>query len=567
MNEMVTMVFTDLVNSTALKNHLPGSDITARNEIYRDTILFPHRERVENTLANYGGRKVETIGDAFFLVFPNPIQALLWAIAIQKNHAEVAIPTPLGSLQLTIGMHTGCPLPDGNNFIGQEVDYAARVAALASGGQILLSEATATFVRDAHIDEILLHYHGDRYLKGIGEAAIFEALYEDKQPQPLKQNDLKAFLTLLTPLNLELLLIKKAYQACSPPDWPYPIPDTLEEILTQLNTMPPGKSKYTKTEQFLAYLVADSTLSQSVSQNLKIWGEQNIQDFPQLLNEVQQTLGIKSSSDEPYLMVVIRRSEQNSISNSNQANRYFVDAWLITDDRTQSRSTGEQLSKPESFREALLFDEIPELLKIFLAQSAKYSSSKLTIEIFLPLDLINQSVDSWEIDDELGLPVTLGSQYKIVVRSYERILPTYLYKGFWQEKWKIAQQLTDMEVGKALICGDSNNLKKLFVDLNQPDIIGLKLTTAPVQTGKGSVFALILKTAIPVALWLRQNLANNCDEKIDGLLQCCIDQLPENVKMKRLDAILEPPDTHIGHHLSLLWENPDRLPPNIDYSM
>lgn len=567
MNEMVTMVFTDLVNSTAVKNHLEGSDITERNCLYRDTILFPHRERVENTLANYGGRKVETIGDAFFLVFPNPVQALLWSVAIQKSHADTPIPTPLGSLQLTIGMHTGCPLADGNNFIGQEVDYTARVAALASGGQILLSEATATFVRDAHIDEILLHSHGDRQLKGIGKAAIFEALYNNKQPQPLKQNDLKTYLTLLTPLNLEFLLVKKAYLACSPQDWPYPIPDTLEEILVQLNTMPPGKSKYTKAEQFLAYLAADSTLSQSICQNLKIWGEQNIQDFTQLLNEVQQTLGVKFTSGEPYLMVVIRRSEQNSVTNPKQGNRYFVDAWLITDALTQGSSIGEQLSKPESFRETLTFDEIPELLKIFLAQIARYSSSKLTIEIFLPLDLMNQSVDSWEIDDELGVPVTLGSQYKIVVRSYERILPTYLYKGFWEEKWKIAQQLTDIEVGKTLIPGDCNNLKRLFVELNKPDIIGLKLTTAPVQTGKGSVFALILKTAIPLAIWLRQDLAKNCDEKIDGLLQCGIHQLPENVKMKRLDAVLEPPDTHIGHHLSLLWEDPYRLPPDIDYSM
>lgn len=567
MYEMVTMVFTDLVNSTAVKNHLPGSDITERNRLYRDTILYPHRERVENTLANYGGRKVETIGDAFFLVFSNPVQALLWSIAIQKNHAEAPIPTPLGSLQLTIGMHTGCPLADGDKFIGQEVDYAARIAARASGGQILLSEVTANFIRDARIDGIVLHYHGDRHLKGIGEAAIFEALYYNKQPQPLKQNDLKAFLTLLTPLNLEFSLVKKAYQTCSPPDWPYPIPDTLEGILVQLNTMPPGKSKYTKTEHFMAYLMADSALSQSVSQNLKTWGEQNIQEFPQLLNEVQESLGIKSTSEEPYLMVVIRRSEQNSATNSTQRNRYFVDAWLITDDRIQSASIGEQLSKPESFKETLTFDEIPELLKIFLAQIAKYSSSKLTIEIFLPLDLMNQAVDSWEIDDEYDFSVTLGSQYKIVVRSYERILPTYLYKGFWEEKWKIAQQLTDIEVGKTLISGDSNNLKKLFVELNQPDIIGLKLTTAPVQTGKGSVFALILKTAIPVALWLRQNLADNCDEKMNGLLQCYINQLPENVKMKRLDAVKEPPDTHIGHHLSLLWEDPDRLPPDIDYSM
>ncbi len=567
MYEMVTMVFTDLVNSTAVKNHLPGSDITARNQIYCDTILYPHRERVETTLTGYGGRKVATIGDAFFLVFPNPVQALLWAIDIQKNHTDTPIPTPLGTLQLTIGMHTGCPLTDGDNFIGQEVDYAARVAARASAGQILLSEVTASFIRNACIDGILLHYHGDRNLKGIGEVPLFEALYDNKQPQPLKDSNLKALVTLLTPLNLEFSLIKTAYLACCPPDWPYPVPNTLEGILVQLNTMPPGKSKYPKTEQFLAYLVADSTLSQSIAQILKIWGEQNIQDFLQLLNEVQQSLGIKPTNGEPYLMVVIRRSEQDSVTNANQRNHYFVDAWLINDTLTQGNSIGEQLTKPESFQETLTFEQIPALLKIFLAQITKYSCSKLTIEIFLPLDLINQSVDNWEIDDELGIPVTLGSQYKIVVRSYERILPTYLYKGFWEEKWKLVQQFTDTEVGKALISGDSKNLKALFVELNKPNIVGLKLTTAPVQTGKGSVFALILKTAIPVALWLRQNQETNYDEKLTELLQCCIEQLPETVRMKRLDAMQETSDTHIGHHLSLLWENPYRLPPDIDYSI
>lgn len=188
MSQMVTMVFTDLVNSTAVKNHLPGSDITARNRIYRDTILLPHRQRVENSLNSYNGRKVETIGDAFFLVFPNPIPAVQWAVAIQINHLEEPISTPLGSLQLKIGMHTGCPLAEGNNFIGQEVDYTARVAALANAGQILLSEVTAAFVRSAGIANLALHSHGERDLKGIGTVPIFELLYNNKQPQPLKES-------------------------------------------------------------------------------------------------------------------------------------------------------------------------------------------------------------------------------------------------------------------------------------------------------------------------------------------------------------------------------------------
>lgn len=185
------MVFTDLVNSTAVKKHLEGSDISARNRIYRDTILMPHRQRIEANLAAYGGRVVNTEGDAYFLVFPQAALAAQWASTVQISHTSDPIPTPLGSLQVRIGMHTGSPLPDGDDFIGQEVDYAARVAALAKGGQILLSEVTAVFVRNAHIAGFRLHSHGDRNLKGIGEVPIFELLYDNKEPQPLEANQPK----------------------------------------------------------------------------------------------------------------------------------------------------------------------------------------------------------------------------------------------------------------------------------------------------------------------------------------------------------------------------------------
>jgi len=183
---LITMVFIDLVSSTAVKLKLPGKDITENNRLYRDTILFPHRHRVESSLSAYGGRKVETIGDAFFLVFANPVEAVQWAINIQMSHINDPIPTPLGLLQVTIGMHTGSPLPDDENFIGHEVDYAARVAALASAGQILLSEATEVLVRFSRSTNLTTHRHGDRNLKGIGSVPIFEVLYNNKQPQPLK---------------------------------------------------------------------------------------------------------------------------------------------------------------------------------------------------------------------------------------------------------------------------------------------------------------------------------------------------------------------------------------------
>ena len=179
-DRIVTLVFTDLVNSTAVKKHLPGSDISARNRMYFETILKPHRQRVEAALADYGGRVVSTEGDSYFLVFSNAASAARWAVSVQISHLEDPIATPLGALQVKIGMHTGSPLQDGEDYIGQEVDYAARIASAAKGGEILLSEVTAVLVRSAQITEFAVVLRGDQELKGIGTVPLFELLYGGK---------------------------------------------------------------------------------------------------------------------------------------------------------------------------------------------------------------------------------------------------------------------------------------------------------------------------------------------------------------------------------------------------
>lgn len=183
---MVVMVFTDLVNSTAIIKQLCEEDTIARDRTYNETILAPHSQRVETTLEKYGGRKIDTQGDSYFLVFPNPIQAVRWAVEVQISHATDPIVTPLGPLSMRIGIHIGNPLPKGDNLVGYDIHYASRVAAFGNGGQILLSEVMAALVRAASIRGWRVYRHGERDFKGIGNEPIFELLYADKQPQSLK---------------------------------------------------------------------------------------------------------------------------------------------------------------------------------------------------------------------------------------------------------------------------------------------------------------------------------------------------------------------------------------------
>jgi class 3 adenylate cyclase/tetratricopeptide (TPR) repeat protein len=187
---LVTLVFTDLVNSTAIKPLLPGADMEARNKCYLDTILEPHRARVTAALAEHGGRVVKTEGDAFFVVFPSAARAAAWAIDVERCHRDAPIETPLGPLRVKIGMHSGAPLVDSANaadFVGSEVDCAARVAGVARGSQILVSEVTAALLRAEGTPAIELFSVGEVELKGIGSMPLFELLHDGKAPEPLEQ--------------------------------------------------------------------------------------------------------------------------------------------------------------------------------------------------------------------------------------------------------------------------------------------------------------------------------------------------------------------------------------------
>jgi CHASE2 domain-containing sensor protein/class 3 adenylate cyclase len=191
---MVTMVWTDLLDSTAMKHDLPGQYIGDRDRTYLLQILHPHRVRVESSLTQFRGQIIKTEGDAFFLTFSSVTAALEWAVHLQKSHIEQPIQTPLGPLQVRIGIHTGNPAQNNGDYIGQEVDYLIRLADLAQGSQILLSEVTAVLIRNSGIRGLEIYSHGEYLLKSIGKVPIFEALWDRRPPQKPRL-DVKALFT------------------------------------------------------------------------------------------------------------------------------------------------------------------------------------------------------------------------------------------------------------------------------------------------------------------------------------------------------------------------------------
>jgi serine/threonine protein kinase/class 3 adenylate cyclase len=197
MAELLTMLFTDIVRSVDLKGEMPGHSDAERDLAFIEQILMPHRQRIDQRLADLGGRVVSTAGDGHFLVFSDTISAARWAVAIQRSHLDKPIRTPRGNnVEVRISLHLGTPQidpHDPNNFIGKPVDYAARLSDYATGGQILASRSIVAVLEDAGMDGVSFHNHGRRELKGIGKVEVFEVVYDVAGPHPMRPQPRESF--------------------------------------------------------------------------------------------------------------------------------------------------------------------------------------------------------------------------------------------------------------------------------------------------------------------------------------------------------------------------------------
>jgi predicted ATPase/class 3 adenylate cyclase len=162
----VTLFFSDIEGSTRLLEHLG-------RERYAEALAV-HRDIFRRAFADNQGYEVDHEGDAFFAAFPSAGQAIEAAVAAQRNLEGAAWPADV-SLRVRIGLHTGEPLVVPPKFVGLDVHRAARIMAAGHGGQVLLSERTATLVDKEFPDGVSIKDLGEHRLKDLSRA---QRLYE-----------------------------------------------------------------------------------------------------------------------------------------------------------------------------------------------------------------------------------------------------------------------------------------------------------------------------------------------------------------------------------------------------
>ena len=155
----VTFLFTDIEGSTRLLQEL-GRDAYGR-------VQDEHAGIMRRAIAAGGGVEVRTEGDSFFVVFPSPTGALHAAVAAQRALASHEWPHA-AVIGVRMGVHTGeGVILGGDDYLGIDVNRAARIAAAGHGGQVLLSGATRGLVEHATPDGVSIRDLGVHRLKDI----------------------------------------------------------------------------------------------------------------------------------------------------------------------------------------------------------------------------------------------------------------------------------------------------------------------------------------------------------------------------------------------------------------
>jgi class 3 adenylate cyclase len=155
----VTILFSDIEDSTVLTERLG-------DESWLD-LLRHHNTIFRQRISSHDGYEVKNQGDGFMLAFPDPLRALECAIAVQRDFAALAAEGDENALRVRMGLHKGEVIAEDGDFFGKNVILAARIAAKALGGEILVSSSLKEACTETAEAELSFDEGRELELKGL----------------------------------------------------------------------------------------------------------------------------------------------------------------------------------------------------------------------------------------------------------------------------------------------------------------------------------------------------------------------------------------------------------------
>ena len=363
----------------------------------------------------------------------------------------------------------------------------------------------------------------------------------------------------------------------------------IRHLVSDLNEASSNRTLY----RFVVYLFQSSDapkLPVSVMSVLKQWAKEHIPD--QELAAVQDEINREEAERSNQKSCLLVKVYSNSID------EYHVKAWFISD-RNKYRQNWPEGAKLVRFDgEAETADTLPAdeaeadslhnerdnppypavkiktVIQQIHQQCCQTYAEPDLVEIFLPMQLMNSDIDSWRLQEDKIRPL-FGTRYPIILRSSDRLTKKYWRKSVHKKKWDAVERLLQSTALLSFREADPRDIDELYDQgerysdpdqLETRDVIGLKLTqpSAVVSEELDDVFETVLmESALPVMIWVRQSeLDLECSSSLNQILGCILKQLPEGLRNHRLEAFRKKQSCHIGNHLSLLWDDPQLIPPD-----
>jgi class 3 adenylate cyclase/pimeloyl-ACP methyl ester carboxylesterase len=162
-----TILFTDIEGHTPMMQRL--GDERGR------TVLREHERIAREVIVRHGGSEIKTIGDAFMVSFGSVAAGAQCAIDLQRAISESLLSEPL---RIRVGLNAGEPIAEEGDLFGSSVILASRIAAQATGGEILVSDTVRGLLAGKGF---LLADRGETALRGFEDPVrLFELRWEDR---------------------------------------------------------------------------------------------------------------------------------------------------------------------------------------------------------------------------------------------------------------------------------------------------------------------------------------------------------------------------------------------------
>ncbi|MGW0580367.1 VMAP-C domain-containing protein [Streptomyces sp. NPDC002920] len=246
-----------------------------------------------------------------------------------------------------------------------------------------------------------------------------------------------------------------------------------------------------------------------------------------------------------------------------EADRYYVSHWRQSDSDGWHPVRGETVHRRR--------EELPAVVEGLLEETEERWADlrqPVILEFVLPWELLNEPVEWWWKESSSPSPTPLALDYPVVVRSLERLQRAAWHRP-WHTKWReLNERPADSHPHWSRPVSDGAYFFHLERELKEDrHAVCLVLSEPPGDdsgTGRREVLA-GLRAGVPAMIWHRNDCSDpSFQDAIGEILQDRgLGSLEDRVRKWRKEALALGPggwDQHIGRHLAILLDDPDRKP-------